>query len=147
MFLLRCILFPHRGYAPLLLSDYICPMQSISTLSFTIDKITPECVPKVDAWLRWLLWERQLPHPQPTNTSHQKIEDFEIHRLKGLLCLTDGGTQIIQGVQEVFEIKETDSRHPSVSGDHCKIVLIGRGLGTDSRPWQESLQASLGRAS
>ncbi|PGH29342.1 CCR4-NOT transcription complex subunit 2 [[Emmonsia] crescens] len=120
---------------------------SISTLSFTIDKITPECVPKVDAWLRWLLWERQLPHPQPTNTSHQKIEDFEIHRLKGLLCLTDGGTQIIQGVQEVFEIKETDSRHPSVSGDHCKIVLIGRGLGTDSRPWQESLQASLGRAS
>ncbi|KKZ60884.1 hypothetical protein EMCG_04475 [[Emmonsia] crescens] len=117
---------------------------SISTLSFTIDKITPECVPKVDAWLRSLLWERQLSHPQPTNTSHQKIEDFEIHRLKGLLCLTDGGTQIIQGVQEVFEIKETDSRHPSVSGDHCKIVLIGRGLGTDSRPWQESLQASLG---
>ncbi|PGG97491.1 CCR4-NOT transcription complex subunit 2 [Blastomyces parvus] len=120
---------------------------SISTLSFTIDKITPECVPKVDAWLRSLLWERQLPHPQPTNPGQQKIEDFEIHRLKGLLCLTDGSTQVIQGVQEVFEITETDSRHPSASGNHCKMVLIGRGLGMDSSPWRESLQASLGRAS
>ncbi|EEH07462.1 CobW domain-containing protein [Histoplasma capsulatum G186AR] len=120
---------------------------SISTLSFTVDKISQECVPKVDAWLRSLLWERQLPHSQPTNTSLRKIKDFEIHRLKGLLCLTDGGTQIIQGVQEVFEITETDSRHTSASGDLCKIVLIGRGLGTDSHPWQESLQISLGRAS
>ncbi|OAT04042.1 CobW domain-containing protein [Blastomyces gilchristii SLH14081] len=117
---------------------------SISTLSFTIDKITPECVPKVDAWLRSLLWERQLP---PTNQGQQKIEDFEIHRLKGLLCLTDGSTQVIQGVQEVFDITETDSRHPSASGNHCKMVLIGRGLGMDSSPWRESLQASLGRAS
>lgn len=129
------------------LSDDICSIQSISTLSFTIDKISQECVPKVDAWLRSLLWERRLPHSQPTNTSLRKIEDFEIHRLKGLLCLTDGGTQIIQGVQEVFEITETDSRHTSASGGLCKIVLIGRGLGTDSNPWQESLQVSLGRAS
>ncbi|OAX83206.1 hypothetical protein ACJ72_02440 [Emergomyces africanus] len=120
---------------------------SISTLSFTIDKISPKCVPKVEAWLRSLLWERQLPHPnQPTNMNHWKIEDFEIHRLKGLLCLTDGGTQIIQGVQEVFEITETDTRHPSATGDHCKIVLIGRGLGRDSRPWQESLKTYLGNA-
>ncbi|PGH03712.1 hypothetical protein AJ79_07294 [Helicocarpus griseus UAMH5409] len=111
---------------------------SISTLSFTVDKITPGSVSKVDAWLRSLLWERQLP-PQSTG---QNVEDFEIHRLKGLLCLTDGSTQVIQGVQEVFEIRETE-RHPSASGEGCKIVLIGRGLGKDSGPWKESLEACL----
>ncbi|OJD17447.1 hypothetical protein AJ78_02472 [Emergomyces pasteurianus Ep9510] len=120
---------------------------SISTLSFTLDKISAECVPKVDAWLRSLLWERQFPHPQPTYINYGKLEDFEIYRLKGLLCLTDGGTQIIQGVQEVFEITEADTRHPSASGCHCKIVLIGRGLGMDSHPWQESLKTYLGDTS
>ncbi|EEH41818.1 CobW domain-containing protein [Paracoccidioides lutzii Pb01] len=117
---------------------------SISTLSFTIDKIAPESVPKVDVWLRSLLWDQQLL-PKPTSPSLPTMKDFEIHRLKGLLCLTDGGTRIIQGVQEVFEIIETDNRHPSAV-DSCKIVLIGRGLGTDSRPWRESLQACVGQS-
>ncbi|KAK2743869.1 hypothetical protein FQN55_007089 [Onygenales sp. PD_40] len=111
---------------------------SISTLSFTFKEIPPENVSKVDAWLRSLLWERQFPQP----TAEQKIDDFEIHRLKGLLHLTDGGTQLIQGVQEVFEITESENKQTTTRNE-CKIVLIGRGLGTDSRPWRESLLASL----
>lgn len=68
---------------------------------------------------------------------------FDIHRLKGILVLSDGSTKIIQAVRDVFEIRDSE---PADGKTQCKIVLIGRGLGSDGgRAWQKSLEEWLGR--
>lgn len=99
-----------------------------------------------------MLWDCTLPQPHssPANTTSST---FEVHRLKGILALTDTdsntpSTKIIQAVRDVFEIR--DSERPPQSDDSesgkppcCKIVLIGRGLGRDAGPWQESFEAFL----
>ena len=97
-------------------------------------------MPQVDAWLRAVLWDRRLPSPDSTT----EALDFEVHRLKGILTLTDTNVRVIQGVREVFEITDAETKPPPSDGLASKIVLIGRGLGKDSSPWQESLLASLG---
>lgn len=94
-----------------------------------------------------MLWDCTLPQ-------HANISTFEVHRLKGILALTDAdsntpsSTKIIQAVRDVFEIR--DSERPPQSDDSdsgkppcCKIVLIGRGLGRDAGPWQESFETFL----
>jgi hypothetical protein len=80
---------------------------------------------------------------------------FEIHRLKARIHVTDGSIKMIQGVREVFEItdsiealarhntqvsaeKPTQSASGSAPG---KMVLIGRDL--PGKPWQESLLEGL----
>lgn len=65
------------------------------------------------------------------------MEGFDMHRLKGLLHFIDGTKQIVQGVQQMFEITESRSGNVASVGD-CKIVLIGRGLGHDPKPWLDS---------
>ncbi|KAL1956122.1 hypothetical protein VTO42DRAFT_7641 [Malbranchea cinnamomea] len=110
----------------------------ISTLSFTFPDIPEEKVPQLDAWLRSVLWDHQLPSSNGLNP------DFEIHRLKGIIRLTNSEIKIIQGVREVFEITESERRTLPADVPASKIVLIGRGLGKDSSPWQESFLAALG---
>src|SRR5215471_3662593 len=83
--------------------------QSISTLSLTLPAISPEKISQLDAWLRSILWDRILPGSQ-FDPGVEKITDFEIHRLKGLLHLSDGSIKIAQGVREVFEITHSATR-------------------------------------
>ncbi|KAL1969817.1 hypothetical protein VTN77DRAFT_7326 [Rasamsonia byssochlamydoides] len=124
---------------------------NISTISITHPAISAEEVPLVDAWLRSVLWENVLPvatgecgdtPPHPT--------DFEIHRLKGILALDDGSFKVIQAVREVFEIRDSENRRRETDSgdapDHCKIVLIGRGLGASITPWEQSFQSFLKQA-
>lgn len=70
------------------------------------------------------------------------MEDFEIHRLKGILIFDDNTTKIIQAVREVFEIRDSDSEPPQ--SKVCKIILIGRGLGHDGSVWRESFGRFVG---
>ncbi|KAH2966603.1 hypothetical protein KXV49_001390 [Aspergillus fumigatus] len=74
-----------------------------------------------------------------TDTSN--LNNFEIHRLKGILALQDGSCKIIQAVREVFEIR--DSEPTTRGGGDCKLVLIGRGLGQDAQPWRRNFEAFL----
>ncbi|KAK2740739.1 hypothetical protein FQN57_005971 [Myotisia sp. PD_48] len=105
---------------------------SISTLSFSLPDISKEGVAQIDKWLRAILWDREFPMVDQAQSS---IPDFEIHRLKGILRRTDGSTQIIQGVRDVYEITNSEQSQPATS----KIVLIGRGLGNDGSTWQKSV--------
>lgn len=98
----------------------------------------------VDAWLRSVLWETKFPAPASVSSEPQP-EDFEIHRLKGILILNDGTSRIIQAVRDVFEIRDAE---PIATEDQtkplqCKIVLIGRGLGASVEPWRESFESCL----
>ncbi|KAK2613622.1 hypothetical protein N8I77_000525 [Diaporthe amygdali] len=110
---------------------------TISTISIPLPVLETEQVDKVDAWLRSVLWENVLP-----DDSSEHKDPFEIHRLKGRLVVRNGGTKIIQGVRELFEIFDAP---PSV--DHGgaietgKVVLIGRHV-TDF-DFQRSLLAAI----
>ncbi|PWY73556.1 cobW-domain-containing protein [Aspergillus heteromorphus CBS 117.55] len=110
---------------------------AISTLSITTPPIHPSQVSLVDTWLQSVLWDSTFPPvsgiPGP--------ENFEIHRLKGILVLDDGSTKIIQAVREIFEIRDAEPKQEAKT--QCKIVLIGRGLGVDAGPWQRSFEEFL----
>ncbi|EAW14034.1 CobW family GTP-binding protein [Aspergillus clavatus NRRL 1] len=112
---------------------------AISTIAIVTPPISPEKIPWIDTWLQSVLWESKIPTVQGTPTPGP--EDFEIHRLKGILVLQDGSCRIIQAVRDVFEIRDSEPRQDG-SGE-CKIVLIGRGLGQDARPWQANFEAYL----
>ncbi|GCB18686.1 COBW domain-containing protein 1 [Aspergillus awamori] len=112
---------------------------SISTIALTTPPITPSQVARVDTWLQSVLWDSTMPLAAEVSGP----TGFDIHRLKGILVLSDGSTKIIQAVRDVFEIRDSE---PADGKTQCKIVLIGRGLGGDGgRAWQRSLEEWLGR--
>ncbi|KAI9704737.1 MAG: hypothetical protein M1836_006517 [Candelina mexicana] len=120
---------------------------TMSTISVPVPVLGPEQILLLDAWLRSLLWESTLP-PAVVQSEQPEVRhlDFDIHRLKGRIHLTNGSCKMIQGVREVFEIIDTDVNHAANmkagSVGHGKIVLIGRGL--NGLPWEASLKRSLG---
>ena len=99
----------------------------------------------MDAWLRSVLWDTKFPAPAKSVSSEPHPVDFEIHRLKGILILNDGSSRIIQAVRDVFEIRDAEpiSTEDKSKPLQCKIVLIGRGLGSSVEPWQESFESCL----
>ncbi|KAL4783079.1 CobW/HypB/UreG, nucleotide-binding domain-containing protein [Aspergillus varians] len=113
---------------------------SISTIALTHPPLLPSKISLVDAWLQSTLWDSTLP-----STDSNSPRNFDIHRLKGILALSNGSNKIIQAVRDVFEIRD---EVPSSSGNErktqCKIVLIGRGLG-DVVPWQKSFDEFLAK--
>lgn len=119
----------------------------ISTVALTHPRISPDQLPRVDEWLRSVLWksiDRYSGGGVADNSTQSS--SFEIHRLKGILSLTDGSFKIIQAVREMYEIRDSGRREnqddETEVPDHCKIVIIGRDLGT-STPWQESFARAL----
>ncbi|EHA22813.1 hypothetical protein ASPNIDRAFT_175519, partial [Aspergillus niger ATCC 1015] len=94
---------------------------SISTIALTTPPITPAQVARVDTWLQSVLWDSTMPLAAEVSGP----TGFDIHRLKGILVLSDGSTKIIQAVRDVFEIRDSE---PADGKTQCKIVLIGRGL-------------------
>ncbi|CRG86936.1 COBW domain-containing protein 6 [Talaromyces islandicus] len=120
----------------------------ISTIALTHSKIGPEQIPHVDEWLRSVLWESILPVAPGEETP---VPDFEIHRLKGILALTDGSFKVIQAVRDVFEIRDSVNRErqqdDEEAPDHCKIVVIGRDLGQSMDPWERSFKSFMEKQS
>ncbi|KAF8541322.1 CobW/HypB/UreG, nucleotide-binding domain-containing protein [Trichophaea hybrida] len=97
---------------------------TITTVSITLPPLDEKQLDRLDAWLRSVLWEAEVPCPKADYGT------IDVHRLKGRSIRDDGKTFLIQGVREVFEIFEDPSnRSEALVG---KLVLIGRGLrGTD----------------
>ncbi|KAB8257019.1 CobW/HypB/UreG, nucleotide-binding domain-containing protein [Aspergillus pseudonomiae] len=116
---------------------------AISTIAITTPPIPSEKIPLVDAWLRSVLWDSSLPPAESQPESHPV--DFDIHRLKGILITKDDSSRVIQAVRDVFEIRDAEPTSSDEGQKQCKIVLIGRGLGSDTQPWQRSFEAFLER--
>ena len=102
---------------------------------------------KLDAWLRSVLWESRLP-----STGEGLIHstaDWEIHRAKGRVPLSNGSTKILQGVREIFELVDAaDDAESSEAGDPSdsgRIVFIGRNISVPaiSTLFQQSLDTFL----
>jgi len=110
---------------------------TISTISITIPLLSSEAqLASFDAWLRAILWENTLMH----SGQGYPLDDTSIHRVKGRLKMTSGATKMVQGVREVFEITDIESKGETTMGEG-KLILIGRGVA--DIPWEASLRAAL----
>lgn len=115
---------------------------AIGTLSLTVPGFNEAQVERLDAWLRSVLWESRLP-------GSGTRADWEIHRVKGRLAMTDGRMKMLQGVREIFEFIDG----AAVAGEDRatnakrggKIVVIGKNVGSEeaSEMFQKSLDAAL----
>ena len=90
---------------------------SISTVSLPFPPFDLQKLNLLENWLQSLLWD---------DGSKEKNE-YEIHRLKGYVPITDGTARIVQGVREIFDIIEVDGASRGGQGEG-RIVLIGKGL-------------------
>ena len=93
----------------------------------------------LEAWLRSLLWERILPTPFLHSGSDYGEAEFDIHRTKGLFQIKNKSWRVIQGVRDVFEIREIEpfSLPEEDNQNAGKVILIGQGL--DQNMFQCSL--------
>ena len=90
---------------------------SISTLSFLLPPFEPQKLYILENWLQSLLWD--------DGTNRKK--EYEIHRLKGYIPITDGTARLVQGVREIFDIIDAEGGTTGQQ-DEGKIVLVGKGL-------------------
>ncbi|PVH85992.1 cobW-domain-containing protein [Cadophora sp. DSE1049] len=112
---------------------------TIATITISVPLLEAERLPRLDEWLRSILWDSKLPSP---GTGEEK---FEIHRLKARLPLSDGNVKIVQGVRDVFDIVDAPNASESTetaSTLEGKVVLIGRNL--VDKPFGESLVNTIG---
>jgi len=58
----------------------------------------------LDAWLRSVLWNSILPGTNSEKILESPNQNFEIHRLKARIPLSNGCVKFVQGVREIFEI-------------------------------------------
>ncbi|RPB03229.1 cobW-domain-containing protein [Choiromyces venosus 120613-1] len=106
--------------------------ETISTVSLDLPELDEEMLDSLDAWIRSLLWEVEVPSPSKEpgdrvlgDSSKQPILD--IHRLKGRAITKTGKALLIQGVRETFEIFDAPDQNSAIKAQG-KLVLIGRGL-------------------
>ncbi|KAI8358798.1 CobW/HypB/UreG, nucleotide-binding domain-containing protein [Mortierella sp. GBAus27b] len=109
--------------------------QSITTTTLTFN--TPTVDQKTfERWLQVLLWEHQIPDPSASTKSGDSAEGnhtkLNILRVKGIIKPSDqpaGTKMVIQGVQELYDIKEAVSQAGQEDIVNAgKVVFIGRGL-------------------
>ncbi|KAF1946923.1 COBW domain-containing protein 1 [Clathrospora elynae] len=106
---------------------------TITTSTITFSALSRSQVDKFDFFLRTILWEETLPN----NTLHQP---FEVHRLKARIPVQDGKMLLIQGVRNIYDTNESDTKADADSNE-AKLVLIGKGV--DQAGFRESLLATL----
>jgi G3E family GTPase len=98
-------------------------------VTIKVPALKPEQVPKLDIWLRSILWESKIPElsPETDSISLQESQNFEIYRLKARIPLTDGNIKVVQGVRDIFEIKDSPEQKKDGASEVCegKIVVIG----------------------
>jgi G3E family GTPase len=90
---------------------------SISTVTYNLPPLRTHQLSELESWLQDILWDGDLSR------------GFEIHRMKGYIPVKNGRDRVIQGVREIFEFIEVESRNPELQS-HGKLVLIGRSLVT-----------------
>ncbi|KFY36548.1 hypothetical protein V495_07812 [Pseudogymnoascus sp. VKM F-4514 (FW-929)] len=104
----------------------------ISTVTIKVPRLNEEQVPNLDAWLRSILWDSKLPDSSTeiAAASSDQSPTFEIYRLKARLPMSDGSVKIVQGVRDVFEIKDAldQTQRAAPELEEGKIVVIGRDM-------------------
>ncbi|WVQ83126.1 hypothetical protein IAT38_005264 [Cryptococcus sp. DSM 104549] len=115
----------------------------ITTALIPLPPLSDAQYSRLTEFLESLLWELRYPAESggPTNTTTTSATDAdvpEILRTKGYIPLQDGREFVLQGVADLFELKELEARDrgkegvlPSGEGEGAKrgkVVFIGRGV-------------------
>ena len=100
----------------------------ISSITINLPVLTNEQVVKFDKWLRSLLWDNVLIGFN-ANSNH---DNREILRCKGKIITNDNNLLILQGVRDLYEMKQ----YPNINIDddndgQTKVVIIGKELNYD----------------
>ncbi|KAG9010194.1 hypothetical protein FRB94_010893 [Tulasnella sp. JGI-2019a] len=98
-------------------------LNDISSLLIPLPVLSESQHDAVDGWIRSVLWDSRIPG----DITQSPL--MEILRCKGVWCLDDGRTFVLQGVRSLYETSEVpaDTDGPQTG----KIVLIGKGLNKD----------------
>lgn len=94
---------------------------SISTVLVPFPPLSSEQYDRLNAFLESLLWNHRLPSGS---------DPPDILRSKGFIPLLDGRQYVLQGVTDLFELKEYTASSPTPEA-RGKVVLIGRGVTDD----------------
>lgn len=104
---------------------------SISTRSFNLPRLDPISLSLLEGWLREVLWQEG----GRKGDIEEEDAPAEVHRVKGLLPLTDGSVKILQGVRDIFDIIDCVQPAEAAAVEKgCKIIMIGRRLEIISAP-------------
>ena len=100
----------------------------ISSITMNLPILTNEQVVKFDKWLRSLLWDNVLIG----FNAHSNHDNREILRCKGKIITNDNNLLILQGVRDLYEVKQ----YPNINIDddndgQTKVVIIGKELNYD----------------
>lgn len=117
---------------------------TISSISLNLPNLSDLQLDRVDAWLRSVLWSSTLP-----GTSNED-GGWEIHRTKGRLTLDNGKVKMLQGVREIFELRDVtvvkggeSNNTNAIYEDGGKIVFIGHHLRDRAGAFQQSMDDAL----
>lgn len=84
--------------------------------------------------VRSILWDGVLPATlSPDVGAVAEVREFDVLRSKGFLLTEDGRAWVLQGVREVYEVRQVP-RSVARAGEaelEPKLVLIGKGLGVE----------------
>ncbi|TFY69538.1 hypothetical protein EVJ58_g333 [Rhodofomes roseus] len=113
-------------------------LRGISSLQVDCPTLNPSQYQKLDEWIRSVLWERQVPG----EPSADGASGLMVLRCKGMFKTTAGGTYVLQGVRNLYDIMQVNEGEEADTGvpDMGKVVLIGKGLNEQVR---RSLQGVL----
>jgi G3E family GTPase len=99
---------------------------AVSTATLPLPPLSTPQFERLNALLESLLWHRKWPADMPS----QPAAVPDVLRTKGYAVLADGSARLIQGVSDLFEIRELADE----GGVRPKVVFIGRGVeGLDER--------------
>lgn len=109
----------------------------MKTITMPLPTLTPPQYDRLSDFLEILLWQSRIPGIEEGNTKAQEEGGVDILRCKGYIALTDGREYILQGVTDLFELKELEKAPGSTSSltkegtsvDDGKVVFIGKGIG------------------
>ena len=90
---------------------------AVATVAIPLPPLTVPQFDRLNTLLESLLWKRAWPAPDTASAP-------DILRTKGYVVLQDGSARLIQGVSDLFEIRELQD-----TGEvRPKVVFIGRGV-------------------
>jgi G3E family GTPase len=91
----------------------------ISTVLIPLPRLDEGQFARLNTFIEGLLWKSELPNG---------VAAPEILRTKGYIKMKDGREYVLQGVEDLFELKEIQQSDGKGSGTG-KIVFIGRDVG------------------
>jgi G3E family GTPase len=111
---------------------------------------------KLDNFLQDTLWSTAVPPtaarddatqvdksgPVKNSATSDEAEQPEVLRTKGLIRMRDGREYVLQGVTDVFEMKEIPTSGDGIGNEGGKVVFIGKNV--DERLRDRLLAAVLG---